>query len=420
MAAQQTLAVYGLARSGLSVIKALHKTHEIFAWDDDPLRREEALTFGCKVEAFSDTILKRCGLLVLSPGIPLTHEVVKCAQEAGLEIVCDIELYFRLHPGLRSVGVTGTNGKSTTTALIAHVLQSAHKTAVMAGNIGKPIFDVAPDPNSIMVLELSSYQLDLCPAFRPDIAVLLNISPDHLDRHGSMDNYAAAKARIFDRPDSIAVVGVDDAWSRSIAGRIAARQIHRISMDDKMLKATMAGAILKGDHNYQNALAAYWACRSLDVEEDDIFEGLRNFPGLNHRQFTVRAIGAATYINDSKATNAASAARALASYKNIYWIAGGLAKDGGWDELEDKVSEVSRAYLIGAAANNFALWMAKRGLNFTISETLDRAVAAAHADAQNSGRPATVLLSPACASFDQFKSFEERGDVFTTLVRDLT
>lgn len=420
------IAVFGLARSGLAVVRALAAKTRIIAWDDNAASREEAQKLGAELAPLTEENLKDCAFLVLAPGVPLhfpkPHPVVLEARAAGIEIICDIELLHRTGHGRRTIGITGTNGKSTTTALIQHILKQSGRDSAMGGNIGKAVFDLAmPGPDGVFVFELSSFQIDLCPGFRPDIGVLLNITPDHLDRHGTMENYAAIKAKIFEG-EGAAIIGSDDDYCRDIIRRVEAdgrRKIIPFSVRDDFLKKIMEKAALKGEHNYQNALAAWHACREIGLSEDEVAAGLQSFPGLPHRQFPVRRIDRAEYINDSKATNAESAAKALGSYRHIYWIAGGRAKDGGLSGLESYAGKIRHAFLIGEAAEDFAIWCAKNKIAHTVSFTMDKAVSSAHDMAQKSGEDSTVLLSPACSSYDQYKDFEARGDDFARLVGEL-
>jgi UDP-N-acetylmuramoylalanine--D-glutamate ligase len=418
------VAVFGLARSGLSTIKALQGT-KIYAWDDNEKARAEAQRLGTDTQPLTAEILKTCAFLVLAPGVPFKfpepHPVVKAAQSAGTEIICDIELFSRIYDNIRTIGVTGTNGKSTTAALIHHILISPGRPAILAGNIGSPVLDHAVTNKPFVVLELSSYQLDLCPTFAPEISVLMNITPDHIERHGTLENYAAAKKKIFDGT-GVAYISADDAISRQMVKNLtldgSRRLIVPFSLDDKIVEEIKENTTLKGEHNLQNALAAYHACTAAALYKEEILAGMRTFPGLPHRQFPVRTIGNITYINDSKATNAEAASKALGSYDNIYWIAGGQAKEGGLNGLEAFMKNVRRAYLIGEAMNDFAKWMGKNKVPYHLSKTIDVAVYEAHKAAQKQGT-GVVLLSPACASFDQFTSYEERGDVFARLVNDL-
>ncbi len=417
------VAVYGLGLSNLSVIRALKAAGaNVVAGDDDKVKREAAAALGAETpDDFPSGDFARFACLVLAPGIPLTHNphpVVRKARAAGVEILCDIEILHRCRPRRVTVGITGTNGKSTTTALTAHILNHCGVPAVMGGNIGVPVLDLnlAPD-NGALVLELSSFQLDLCPTFAPRIAVHLNLTPDHLDRHGTFEAYEAAKLRLF-RGEGEAVIGVDDEPSRQMARIVeeaGARTVYPISVNSVPADMPALPPSLTGRHNLQNALAAWTVGHLLGCAPESMAAALRTFPGLNHRQFLVRTINGVAYINDSKATNADATAPALAAYGDIYWIVGGKAKAGGLNGLEIYKDRIRHAFLIGDAANDFADWMKRHGIPFTVSRTLENAV---HGAAQQA-RSGTVLLSPACASYDQFKNFEERGDAFSALVRSL-
>jgi UDP-N-acetylmuramoylalanine--D-glutamate ligase len=307
-----------------------------------------------------------------------------------------MEILHRLNHGRKTIGITGTNGKSTTTALIHHVLNACNHPNQMGGNIGRATLDMEmPPEGGAFVLEISSYQMDLCPTFTPDIAILLNITPDHLDRHGTLEKYEAAKRRIFRAEGQI--------------------QIDQPQIDERVRTCDN----MKGDHNLQNATAALLACEALGLSEHDIITAIKTFPGLNHRQYTVRTNGALTYINDSKATNAEAAAKSLSAYDNIYWIVGGQAKEGGLSGLEPYASKVKHAFIIGEAQDEFTAWMEKNEIAYTRCETLDNATNAAHDMASAQSASAIILLAPACASWDQFKNFEARGDAFADIVEGL-
>ncbi len=436
--------VYGLGKSGAATVKALSKAGaNVVIGDDDPDNLKKFKTF----EIYENQNLSNFAFLVLSPGIPLTHpephEVVKKAKEAGVEIICDIELFMRIYPKTKTIGITGTNGKSTTSALVNHVINACGLKANLAGNIGKAVFNLnmtkAPD---WLVLEISSFQIDLCPKFRPDISVILNITPDHIDRHGSIENYAAVKARLADgREDSShnrAIICTDDDYTKKIEHH------DRVFIEVSTTKLLESGVCvqddiltedghdigdlseiksLKGGHNGQNAAAAFAAVRSCGLEQDRIWAAIQSFPGLNHRQFLVRTINGVGYINDSKSTNAAAAAVALGCNENVYWIVGGRRKKTGLDGLEEFFSHIKHAFVIGEATDDFADWFDKYGIEYSKSFTLEKAVRDAHKMAQdNRGQPGgagVVLLSPACASMDQYDSFEHRGDVFCELVEGL-
>lgn len=410
---KKPVAVFGLGISNLAVIRALLKRGmKVLAWDDNAEAREKAAKLGGQIQELNKENLKTCEYLILAPGIPLNHPVVRAAEETGTEMLCDIELLHRFGISCKTVGITGTNGKSTTTALIGHVLKEAGREAIIGGNIGAPVFDLdLPGKEGILVLELSSFQLDLCPTFRPDIAILTNITPDHLDRHFTMENYAAAKAKMFEGEGAAVITGTD-TYSQKIK-KDTRRET--VPLPDGLEET----ACLKGAHNIQNMQAAYAVCKHLGLSDEEIKKGFESFPGLLHRQFLVRSIGKTAYINDSKATNAEAASKALASYSNIYWIAGGLAKEGGLEDTKDYLSSVKKAFLIGDAAEDFAAFLKEQNIPHEISADMEKAVKTAHAEAQKEGAENTVLLAPACASYDQYKNFEMRGDHFTKLVEGL-
>jgi len=448
--------VMGLGKSGAVAARALAGAGgAVTAWDDNETGRAAVdgvagVTVADPVEAGFDDV----EALILSPGIPHTHPephpVAAAAKAAGVAVIGDVELLLRALPSgeaaPRLVGITGTNGKSTTTALIGHILAEAGIAAEVGGNLGRPALAFAdPGPEGVIVLELSSYQLELTPSLAPDVAVWLNLTADHLARHGGLDGYIAAKRRIFAQlpPQGLAVVGCDDAPSRSVAEdlRRAGARLIEISgrrpviggiygqsgllVDGRSGRATelldlLDAPCLPGPHNAQNAASATAACLGLGLGREAIVAGLRSFPGLAHRQERVTVSNGIAYINDSKATNADAAARALACYRPIYWIAGGQAKEGGLAGLEEYFDRIARCYLIGESAAAFARQI-DNVCPTVICRTLESAVKQAHKDAQAKGdRDAVVLLSPAAASWDQFASFEARGDRFRELVLSLT
>ena len=444
----KSIAVFGLGKSGISAARALQNSGaEVSAWDDDPLRRSMAQDLGVTLSDLYRTEWDAFVGLVLSPGVPLTHPaphpLVARALITRIEILGDMELFARSRPPGRVVGVTGTNGKSTTSALITHLLQVAGREVQLGGNIGVPVLDLeAGSDDGIYVLELSSFQLDLIRSLISDVAVLLNIAPDHIERHGDFPNYIASKTRIFTRRASsqTAVIGVDDDICRRIrselAGRrgrsvvaVSAKRVARrgiyiqegVLIDDLDGRAEeiadLAGLTsLRGVHNLQNAAAAYAVIRTLGVEPREVADAFATFKGLPHRQEVVAQLDRVTFVNDSKATNAESTARGLACFDNIYWIAGGRAKDGGIASLSAHFPRMVHVFLIGEAAGALAQTLEGQ-LPFTKCDTLEDAVAEATAQAVNDRRSgAVVLLSPACASFDQFSSFEERGNRFRELV----
>ncbi|MBL9036450.1 MAG: UDP-N-acetylmuramoyl-L-alanine--D-glutamate ligase [Rhodospirillaceae bacterium] len=447
--AGKIVAVLGLGRTGAATAAALAASGAtVWAWDDNEKARGAVPAEMLVDPAQADWRLPE--MLVMSPGIPHTHPAphpaAAAAKSAGKPLIGDIELLYRAMPNRRYVGITGTNGKSTTTTLIAHILRQGGKAIEVGGNLGQAALSLQPLPgDGIYVLELSSYQLELTPTPICDVAVLLNITPDHLSRHGGMDGYIDAKALIL-RPkgrSSIGVLGVDDQFCRDLFARLkdGARKLIPISVErevaggvdaiggqlvDRTGGAPIAVmdlstiATLPGSHNWQNAAAAYVAARAMGLDRAAIVAGLRTYPGLAHRQELIATIGSVRYVNDSKATNADAASKALVCYDDIYWIIGGQAKEGGLTSLEKLFPRVRHAYLIGEASALFARQLGI-AVRHTQCGTLDKAVAAAHALAQRDRKPgAVVLLSPACASWDQYANFEARGDHFRKLVLELS
>jgi len=444
------VAVLGLGRSGRVAAEALVAGGAIVsAWDDGAAAREAAAARGIPIVDLGAIDWPAQCALVISPGIPHTHPTphpyAARARAAGVPIIGDIEVMLRSLAPARRVGITGTNGKSTTTALIGHILNATGHDARVGGNIGVPVLAMPPaGPNGIQVLEMSSYQLEITPSAAFDVGVLLNITPDHLDRHGGMDGYVAAKRLIFRRGAArqCAVIGVDDPICAALATEIAAipglrtiaisasrRLTDGVSAADGVLVEAQGGqsreiadlraiGTLPGQHNWQNAAAAFAVCRALGGDATSIAAAIASYPGLAHRQERVATRDGVVFINDSKATNADAAAKALGCYGSIWWIAGGRAKAGGIAALAPFFPRIRKAYLIGESAAAFALTLAEAAVAHEICETLDRAVAAATRDAlADPGPDRVVLLSPACASFDQFADFEERGARFRALAR---
>jgi UDP-N-acetylmuramoylalanine--D-glutamate ligase len=444
------VAVFGLGASGNSAAKALIAGGaQVAAWDDSEKGRDGALKAGLPLEDLGKADWSAFAALVLAPGVPLTHPkpnwTVEKAKAHGVEVIGDIELFMRerarLAPDSSFVAITGTNGKSTTTALTGHIFSSAGRDTQVGGNLGTPILALAPPAQArVHAIEMSSYQIDLTPSLQVTAGIMLNVSPDHLDRHGSIENYARVKARV---PASakFPIVGVDDDFGRAMAARIEAAgrkaihistkalvphgyiagqtHLYRVSGREAEEVADLAGiGSLRGMHNAQNALAAFAACSSLGLDDETIRNGLRSFPGLAHRMEEVGRRGKVLFVNDSKATNADSTEKALASFDNIFWIAGGRPKEGGITTLSEFFPKIRKAYLIGEAAADFAKTLDGR-VPHEIVETLERATAAAARDAASSSSDAVVLLSPACASFDQFPNFEVRGNTFRELVKAL-
>ncbi|MCJ8052384.1 UDP-N-acetylmuramoyl-L-alanine--D-glutamate ligase [Shinella curvata] len=440
----KSVALFGLGGSGLATALALAAGGaDVTAWDDSAASVENASAAGVKTGDLWALDWNAIDALVLSPGVPLTHPKphwsAELANAAGVEIIGDVELFARERrahaPDCPFIAITGTNGKSTTTALIAHILTASGRDTQLGGNIGTAVLTLdPPKAGRFYVVECSSYQIDLAPTLNPSAGILLNLTPDHLDRHGSMQHYADVKERLV-AGSTTAVVGVDDSYCSAIADRIerAGTKVVRISKRNVLADGIYAegarlilaqgGATreiadlsqiqtLRGNHNAQNAAAAVAACLSVGVSENEIRAGLASFPGLKHRMQPVGRRGETLFVNDSKATNADAAAPALSSFERIYWIAGGVPKEGGIASLGSFFPKIAKAYLIGEAAPAFAETLGD-AVAHEMSGTLEKAVADAAADAEkDGGGPVAVLLSPACASFDQYKNFEVRGDAF--------
>jgi UDP-N-acetylmuramoylalanine--D-glutamate ligase len=464
--AGRTVAVFGLGGSGIATALALAAGGAIVAaWDDSETGCKAAANAGVAVVDLTTADWAAFAALVLAPGVPLTHPVphwtVAKAKAAGVEVIGDVELFMReraaIAPTAPLIAITGTNGKSTTTALIAHLLKAQGHDVQMGGNIGVPVLALEPPAeHRFHVLELSSFQIDTTPTLNPTVGVMLNLSPDHLDRHGTMERYAAIKERVVQCAD-VACVGLDDPASTEIAGRIDRTRCYGISAAGASVAArfyavgqslfeqggrahqlaSLAGiSTLRGTHNAQNALAALAALRALQDrltalhsaaaavvwQPDTIQAALATFPGLPHRMEQVGTLttphGRVLFINDSKATNADSTEKALLAFPgDIYWIVGGKSKEGGIEPLRGLFPRVVRAYLIGASSDDFAATL-DGDVAIIPCGTLEKAVAAATRDAAaSSAKEPVVLLSPACASYDQFKSFEHRGNAFRDQVQ---
>jgi UDP-N-acetylmuramoylalanine--D-glutamate ligase len=413
-------AVLGLARSGLATVRALVASGaDVVAWDS---REEARAEIGAGVKLADPLEIDLTGFdgVIVSPGVPINrHPIADRAQEAGVPLIGDIELFAQARASLpphKVIGITGTNGKSTTTALIHHILEGAGIPTTMGGNIGLPILDQEPLPEGgVYVLELSSYQIDLTYSLDIDIAVLTNVTPDHLDRYDGFADYAASKERLFtmQHVDKQAVIAVDDDPSRMIASRINHR-LKRVSFKDIADQSRWPS--LQGPHNAQNVACAAAVTKALGISDAQIESGLHSFPGLAHRMERIREVDGVLFVNDSKATNATATAPALAAYPAIHWILGGQAKSDALDECVPHYSHVRAAYTIGEAGPMFAKLLAPH-MPVRESGTLSAAVLHA-AEAAQPGE--TVLLSPACASFDQFRDFEARGDAFRAAVEALS
>ena len=446
------IAVLGLGKSGLAATRALKASGaDVRAWDDSERARNAAIAEGLPIADLNGPALIGAEMLVLSPGIPHSHPkphpIAARAKAAGLPLVCDIELLLQGRNAAHFIGITGTNGKSTTTALIGHILAQAKLASDIGGNLGPAALGLQSlGADGTYVLELSSYQLDLIRTAAFNIAVLLNITPDHLDRHGGMAGYIAAKRHLFDLlpPHGVAVIGIDDEHCRTIAAeltRLGQLRVVPISaagkasggiyvVDGKLYDDSTGGnqlivdlanaTALPGAHNWQNAAAAFAAARAAGIAADIIAPALLSYPGLPHRQETIDVVDGVRFVNDSKATNADAAAKALVCYDAVYWIAGGLAKEGGIESLESLHPRIRHAFLIGKAAEDFARTLEGK-VAYSICGNLAAAMTRAAALARQEKIPgAAVLLSPACASFDQFVDFEARGDAFRSLVHGMT
>ena len=401
-----TYGVFGLGKSGKATVDyLLQRNNQVFAWDDS-----EASRAGIKCTEITQWNWNKIEVLILSPGIPLTHPkphpVVELAHKHNKKIICDIELLWLDNKNAQFIGITGTNGKSTTTALIGHILKENNFDVAVGGNLGTAALTLGK--HKYYVLEMSSYQLDLIDQTHFDIAVWINISPDHLDRHGDINGYIKAKKNIFKNVNTTAIIGVDDEYSKQVAAEIP--NAITISNKDKLGEFPL----LPGEHNRQNISAAYQVAKALGISHKNTIRAIGSFPGLEHRIETVAEINGVKFVNDSKATNADSTQHALAAFDNIYWIAGGVPKAGGITSLEKYFPRIKKAYLIGQASDEFAATLESK-VTYEKCGDMQNAVKQAAHDAKNG----TVLLSPACASFDQYKNFEERGAFFKKLVLEL-
>nr|WP_314076217.1 UDP-N-acetylmuramoyl-L-alanine--D-glutamate ligase [uncultured Roseococcus sp.] len=440
----QRIAVVGLGKAGLPAARRLREWGaEVTAWDDKAPARAEAEAAGLRIA--DPALAFNHDALLLSPGIPhvlpRVHPAAAAAQAAGRPILSDVEFLYRAVRAsgskARFVGITGTNGKSTTTALLAHLIARAGIPVEVGGNLGPAALDMPLlGDDGIYVLEMSSYMLERIETLRFNCAAMLNLSADHLDRHGDMAGYRAAKARIFatQRGEDTAVLGMDDPGTAGLRGELAARVVPisasmpqpggfwatgSLLRDDSGLIADLSTCpTLPGEHNAQNAAAACAMATALGLRRNDLADGLRSYPGLPHRQELVGEIRGIRFVNDSKATNADSTAKALASYDRVVWIAGGTGKEGGIESLAPLFPRVAEAFLIGQDGGIFAATLAEHGVAHRRLETLAEAVPAAAAAALGGAAP-VVLLSPAAASWDQFTGFDQRGDHFRTLVQSL-
>ena len=442
--------VVGLGKTGASVCRFLKSQGVTVYGAEDNLQL--AAVSDCELVTAHFAKWHELDAVVVSPGIPWCwpspHPLCLKARQLGIPLITDVDLFItqlsQNAPKAKIIGITGTNGKSTTTALMTHALNALEQPALMGGNIGVPVLDLPQANDHAYVLELSSYQLELSRSFFAHVALLVNISPDHLSRHGGMAGYVAAKARIFEglNQGGVGIIGVDDDHCRALYDYLKPFYGPRIipvstghelpygvymkdgCLVDALDAPTTIGPLdamptLRGIHNWQNMVVAYAALRSLNCAGADLLPAFKTFPGLAHRQEVIAQKDNVVFINDSKATNVDSVSKALPCYENIYWILGGQPKEGGLSGLEPYLSQIRHAYVIGQSAPDFAAFFKAHGVPHTSSGTLDVAVAQAAQAAFLDPNPAVVLLSPACASWDQFASFEARGNAFRTYVEKL-
>ncbi|MCK5295309.1 MAG: UDP-N-acetylmuramoyl-L-alanine--D-glutamate ligase [Alphaproteobacteria bacterium] len=447
--AGKTFAVMGLGRSGIASAKALIASGAVVkVWDDNLEKRKNAENFN--LTDFENIGLDGVDFLVWSPGIPHTlpksHHVAEMARSLKIPLITDINLLNQAQPDAKYICITGTNGKSTTTALTKHIFSKAGFKAQIGGNFGVPVMELEPfDETGVYVLELSSYQLEIGFPVKSDVSVLLNITPDHIDRHGDMEGYISAKKRLFlnQKQNQTAIINIDDenvrhihAEMQTVSGiKTIPTSINEIAPNGVYVKGSILiddmdrkraeimdlrqAKSLQGCFNWQNVTSAYAIARINGIEPENIVDSIMTFKGLAHRQEHIATINGIDYINDSKATNAVAAENALSCYENIYWIAGGKAKEGGISDLSKYFNRIRHTFLIGEATEDFAETL-KDTVQYTISETLSTAVKQAKAMAEKDDiSGAVVLLSPACASFDQFSSFENRGDAFRDIVKTI-
>lgn len=430
----QNVAVFGLGKTGLSVINALMKSGaRIYAWDDnkEQIANVKMMYRECNFIHPKEYNWHEIRTLILSPGVPISyptpHWIVKLARSVNCKIKSDIELFLEVKAtNQKVIGVTGTNGKSTTVSLIGHVLKSAGKKLAIGGNLGVPVLELERDAE-IYVIEFSSFQLELMNKINVDIAVLLNITPDHIDRHGSMENYIATKLKLINSSE-IAVIGCDNEITADVFNKFTGNKIPISASMLPSLSSQCPNTGIQPGHvsdmkinlisNAENIAAAYAVCKLLKIDNNTIIDGVKSFPGLKHRNELLGKIENVFFVNDSKATNAKSSEKAILSYKNIYWIVGGRSKEGGIESLSKHFTRIRKAFLIGESTEAFANVMGNK-VDYMKCYDLENAFKLAFEGAINSKEEVTILLSPACSSFDQWKNFEERGDTFCTMFENL-
>ncbi|WP_174516106.1 UDP-N-acetylmuramoyl-L-alanine--D-glutamate ligase [Wolbachia endosymbiont of Cardiocondyla obscurior] len=433
----QNVAVFGLGKTGLSAINALTKSGaRIYAWDDheEQIANAKMMYKKCNFIHPKEYNWHEISALVLSPGVPTEpHWIVKLVRRFDCKIKSDIELFLEAKTtNQKVIGVTGTNGKSTTTSLIGHILKSAGKKVAIGGNLGVPVLDLERDAE-IYVIELSSFQLELMNEINVDISALLNITPDHIDRHGSMENYIATKLKLINGSE-VAVIGCDNEITADIFNKFTGDKIPISASMSPSLSFQCPGTVISlklENHslsvsdvkinlisNAENIAAAYAVCKLLEVDSNTIINGIKSFSGLRHRNELLGKIRNVFFVNDSKATNAKSSEKAILSYENIYWIVGGKSKEGGIESLSKHFTRIRKAFLVGESTEAFANVMEDK-VDFVKCCNLEDAFRLAFEEVLNSREEVTILLSPACASFDQWKNFEERGEAFCRMFENL-
>ncbi|MGL9718308.1 MAG: UDP-N-acetylmuramoyl-L-alanine--D-glutamate ligase [Wolbachia sp.] len=430
----QNVAVFGLGKTGLSVFNALIKSGaRIYAWDDnkEQIANAKMMYRECNFIHPKEYNWHEIRTLILSPGVPISyptpHWIVKLARGYDCKIKSDIELFLEVKAtNQKVIGITGTNGKSTTVSLIGHILKFAGKKVAVGGNLGVPVLDLERDAE-IYIIEFSSFQLELMDKIDVDIAVLLNITPDHIDRHGNMENYIATKLKLINGSE-IAVIGCDNEITADVFNKFTGNKIPISASMLPFLPFQCPNTGIQPGHvsdmkinltsNAENIAAAYAVCKLLKIDNNTIIDGVRSFPGLKHRNKLLGKIENVFFVNDSKATNAKSSEKAILSYKNIYWIVGGRSKEGGIESLSEHFTRIRKAFLIGESTEAFANVMGNK-VDCIKCYNLENAFKLAFEEAINSKEEVTILFSPACSSFDQWKSFEERGDTFCRMFENL-
>lgn len=429
----QNILIIGMGKTGISSYDALKDKYHLLCFDD--INKEKLKNQYCFVDNIKDIDWAKINKILVSPGIGLAHPVVSAAIAYGVELTCDLDLFYESVCGANIIGITGTNGKSTTTNLIYHIIKAANLDCAIGGNIGIPVLSL-PKVKDNYVIELSSFGLELKNKFTPNIAVILNITPDHLDRHISLENYIEAKLKILQNLKSHLILSLDSPINEKIydflknlpkdykiitissnrPADIRAQQglifdnvfqLNKINYEDNKY--------LQGSHNCENIAASYAVAKIVGIEQKTILQAIQTYVGLKHRMQYLGQINNISFYNDSKATNVVAASKAITTLKNIYWLAGGIAKEGGIDYMVILLSNIRRAYLFGQDKLLFARALKQANIDFVISDNLSDAFELAFGDASSALDLSNILLSPACASYDQYKNFEERGEHFIEL-----